>query len=94
MTVDNVGCTGLLKEVLQHEIVDHLRGKGMTDSLQNLIFFTPTIPVAEHINDQIDEQVRAQVEEQLMGHIPATLQEQVEDHKRQLDDVKRALHNS
>lgn len=50
--------------------------------------------VAEHINEQIDEQVRVQVEEQLTSHIPATLQEQVEDHKRQLDDVKRALHNS
>ncbi|KAF8514643.1 hypothetical protein BU17DRAFT_77019 [Hysterangium stoloniferum] len=67
----------LLKDVLQHEIVDHLRGK-----------------VAEHINDQIEEQVRAQVEHQLTHHIPVTLQDQVDEHKRQLEDVKRALHNS
>jgi hypothetical protein len=88
-------CIVLLKEVLQHEIVDHLRGKGMDDSLRlDQILFLPIILVAEHINDQIEEQVRVQVEEQLTNHIPATLQEQVEDHRRQLDDVKRALHNS
>jgi len=52
------------------------------------------MPVTEHIASQIDEQVRAQVEQHLTTHIPATLQEQVADHKRQLDDVKRALHNS
>lgn len=67
----------LLKDVLQHEIVDHLRYK-----------------VAEHINNVIEEQVRAQVEYQLTYHIPETLQEQVSDQKRQLDEVKRALHNS
>ncbi|KAF8584311.1 hypothetical protein K439DRAFT_1567723 [Ramaria rubella] len=68
----------LLKDVLQNDIVEHLRGK-----------------VAEHISDQIDEQVRAQVEQQLLtNHIPVTLQDQVADHRRQLDDVKRALHNS
>lgn len=50
--------------------------------------------MAEHINNAIEEQVRAQVEYQLTYHIPATLQEQVFDQKRQLDEVKRALHNS
>lgn len=50
--------------------------------------------MAEHINDAIEEQVRAQVEDQLTYHIPQTLQAQVFDQKRQLDEVKRALFNS
>lgn len=92
--MNELNCIELLKKVLQHEIVDHLRGKGMLDICVLNLNFLSNILVAEHINDQIDEQVRVQVEEELTNHIPATLQEQVDDHKRQLDDVKRALHNS
>ncbi|KIJ31269.1 hypothetical protein M422DRAFT_234653 [Sphaerobolus stellatus SS14] len=95
-SIENHGGQALLKEVLQNEIVEHLRirGKSTGRLLPTRLILNFGFAVAEHINDQIDDQVREQVEYQLTYHIPATLQEEVADHKRQLEDVKRALHNS
>ena len=68
----------LLKDVLKDQIIMHLKNQ-----------------IAEHISAIIVEEVRREVGEELRTkYIPTALQDQVVGHRKQLDDVKRALHNS
>ncbi len=44
--------------------------------------------------EQIDEIVKEQVAAEMPRLIPQSLQDEVAHHRRQLEDVQRALHNS
>ena len=46
------------------------------------------------IRDEISRQVKEQVDIQIMEHLPETLQQQADESKRQLDDMRISLQNS
>ncbi|TFK44953.1 hypothetical protein BDQ12DRAFT_593379 [Crucibulum laeve] len=66
----------------------------LDDMLQNQVVASMRQQVQQEIIDQIDELVKEHIAECLKVHIPQDLQDDVEDSKRELREVRQALHNS
>jgi len=50
--------------------------------------------VYEMVRERVARDVAAQVAQELEEQIPMTLRDEVKDHKRELEEVRRSLHNS
>ncbi|KAI0800403.1 hypothetical protein C8Q74DRAFT_1236331 [Fomes fomentarius] len=68
----------LAKEVIEHELIDHLRSLVESD-------------VMEMIEALVEEEVARYL---VPEYIPQDLQDELRQHRKQLEDVQRALHDS
>lgn len=84
----------LLENVLQREIVERLRVISMSCASISPHNTDGDAIVEAGVLDTIDEVVKEQVKAELPRVIPKSLQDEVSVHRKQLQEVQRALHNS
>lgn len=84
----------LLENALQHEILEHLKTLSMPFVLAGLRPELNSGLVEAGVLEQIDEVVKEQVTAELPQLIPQYMQDEVARHRKQLEEVQKALHNS
>ena len=87
--------TGLLREVVQDHIIEHLKAQGEPPPCVLIPDIGLTrYSVKTQMADVIDAMVAEGVAEQLKLYAPESLQATLIEQKRQIAEVRQALHNS